>query len=138
MEAVPANLRKANCWALGLAAVVLIGVVLRLLWVRDMEYKADEAWTFERASRALRSEPWPLHGMPSSVEVANPGLSVWPFVALARLPGAGDPVGLTRAVQLTTVLALLGLALLALTAVPQRQREAWLWAAALQIGRAHV
>jgi hypothetical protein len=105
--------------------------VLRLLWTSDMEYKADEIWTFERSVRALRSEPWPLHGMPTSVEVANPGLSVWPFILLARLTAADDPVRLTRAVQATTVLALAALALLALTAVPQRQREPWFWAVAL-------
>src|SRR5262245_42536220 len=70
-----------------LTVALAVGGVLRLLWTQDMEYKADEVWTFEQ-TRASHSGPWPRHGMPTSVEVANPGLSVWPFLVLARLTGA--------------------------------------------------
>jgi 4-amino-4-deoxy-L-arabinose transferase-like glycosyltransferase len=94
-----------------------------------MEYKADEAWTFEHARGTdLVGVPW--LGMPSSVDVPNPGMSLWVFVALRGLSGAHDPPGLARAVQVANCLALV---LLAAFAWRRRggEREAWLWAAAL-------
>src|SRR5262249_35454053 len=72
-----ARLAGWRWWPVGLAAVLALGVVLRLLWVSDMEYKREEAWAFERTQRA---EPFPLVGMPNSVGVPHPGLSLWVFL----------------------------------------------------------
>jgi hypothetical protein len=108
-------------------AALACGVGLRLAWPEDMEYKADEAWTFEHA----RAGELRWVGMNSSVDVPNPGMSLWVFTGLRALSGADDPPGLVRAVQLANCLALVLLACFAWRCVPAAQREAWLWAAAL-------
>jgi hypothetical protein len=115
-------------WAvLGMGLALLAGAVLRLIWPTDIEYKADEVWTFQHS----RETELPPLGMPSSVDVPNPGMSLWAFILLQRLSGAEDPPALARAVQLANVAALLLLVVFALRHVPPPEREAWLWAAAL-------
>ena len=110
--------------SVALACALVCGLVLRMLWPADMEWKADEQWMFARASTIGISEPWPPVGMPSGVAVPNPGLSVWIFVPLAR--AAGDPVRLAQFVQLINVLALVGLALLGVSrALPEASRHVW-------------
>ena len=89
-----------------LACALACGIVLRLLWPADMEWKADEQRMFAWAGAIGVTEPWPPIGMASGVAVPNPGLSVWIFVPLARV--AGDPVALAQIVQLVNVVALLG------------------------------
>jgi hypothetical protein len=113
------------------AAALLVGIVLRLVWVEDMEYKADEMWTFEQARDADFRQAVPWVGMNSSVDVPNPGMSLWVFMALRQLSGAHDPPGLARAVQLANCLALVLLVVFALRRVAPDEREIWLWAAAL-------
>jgi hypothetical protein len=113
--------------ACSLALALTAGLVLRLIWVEDMEYKADEAWTFEQA----RTGGLPWLGMPSSVGVPNPGMSLWVFVGLRALSDADSPPQLTRAVQVANCLALVLLVAFAFGSVPAGEREAWLWAAAL-------
>ncbi len=112
---------------LGIVLALFAGAGLRLIWAEDIEYKADEAWTFEHS----RDGDLPWLGMPSSVDIPNPGMSVWVFVLLERLSGADDPPALARAVQITNVAALVLLVCFALRHVPRGEREAWLWAAAL-------
>ncbi len=112
-------------------ATILLGAVLRLVWVSDIEYKGDEAWTWEQVRAIQDGKAWPLLGMPSSKKILNPGLSLWVFVPLATVFGASDPPDLARAIQALNVLALVGLVLFALLAVPAVEREPWLWAAAL-------
>jgi 4-amino-4-deoxy-L-arabinose transferase-like glycosyltransferase len=115
-------------WAvLGLVLALLAGAGLRLIWPEDIEYKADEAWTFAHS----RDADLPWLGMPSSVDIPNPGMSLWVFVLLQRLSGAADPPALARAVQLTNIAALVLLVCFAFRCVPRGEREAWLWAAAL-------
>ncbi len=114
-----------------LLAAVCVGIALRLIWVEDMEYKADEVWTFEQARAADLSGGVPWLGMNSSVDVPNPGMSLWVFVGLRALSGAEDPPSLTRAVQVANCLALVLLVWFAWRHVPAGEREAWLWAAAL-------
>jgi hypothetical protein len=113
--------------ALGIALALLVGASLRLMWPNDIEYKADEVWTYEHS----RSSALPWLGMPSSVDIPNPGMSLWTFVLLQRLSGAEDPPALARAVQITNILALVLLVGFALRHVARQEREAWLWAAAL-------
>ncbi len=115
------------CFILGLVLALVAGAGLRLIWVEDIEYKADEAWTFEHSREA--GLPW--LGMPSSVDIPNPGMSLWAFVLLQRVSGADDPPSLARAVQITNIAALVLLVCFALRHVPRGEREPWLWAAAL-------
>jgi hypothetical protein len=118
-------------WAVGLAAALALGGLLRLVWVEDIEFKADEEWTFRRTQEVLRGRPIPWLGMPSSAGPLNPGLSVWVFVAMARLTGCEEPTALARGVQGLGIAALLCLPLFAFALVGAREREAWLWAAVL-------
>jgi hypothetical protein len=123
--------RAVPGWAAPLALALLVGAVLRVVWVGDMEYKVDEAYMFHRSQAVGVSEPWPWVGQASGVGLRNPGLSVWVFVAVARVFSVHDPTSLDRTVQLLNVAALLLLAWFVLRWVPGRQREPWLWATAL-------
>jgi 4-amino-4-deoxy-L-arabinose transferase-like glycosyltransferase len=116
---------------LGLALALVLGVVLRLVWVNDMEYKEDEAWTFARTQQIGRTEPLTWRGMPSSAGFDHPGLSLWIFLGLAKVFAVHEPTQLARAVQLVNLAALLLLVGFAFHSVPAEEREPWLWAAAL-------
>lgn len=112
---------------LGVFLALAVGASLRLIWPNDIEYKADEAWTYEHS----REGDLPWIGMPSSVDIPNPGMSLWVFTLLQRLSGAENPPELARAVQITNILALVLLVGFAWRHVPRGEREPWLWAAAL-------
>ena len=119
-----------------LAAILLMlalvaGVALRVAYPTDIEFKADERWSFEETRIALGGGPWPTLGLPTSIGGRQPGLSVWVFIGLAWISGADTPPELARAVEVTNGLALLALALFAWTSVPWPSREAWLWAVGL-------
>lgn len=122
------HLRSPAIW---LAAAVTVGAVLRFTWNSDMEFKADEHQMFELSQHIGREEPWPVLGIPSGVGLRNPGMSVWVFVALARVFHASTPLQLDRAVVTLNVLAFVALLLFICWAVPPPEREAWFWAAAL-------
>jgi hypothetical protein len=119
------------CTVTALILALVAGVVLRLIWVADIEYKGDERWTFERTQNVGRTESLPWLGMPTSFELRHPGGTVWVFVGLARLFQVQEPTQLARACQLLNVLAILLLVGFAFWVVPAGQREPWLWAAAL-------
>ncbi len=112
---------------LGVVLALVAGAGLRLVWSADIEYKADELWTFQHSHDT--ELPW--LGMPSSVDIPNPGMSLWVFMLLQRLSGAEDPPALARAIQFVNVAALVLLVGFAFLHVPRGEREAWLWAAAL-------
>jgi hypothetical protein len=112
---------------LGILLALLAGACLRLCWPYDIEYKADEAWTFQHS----RDAELPWLGMPSSVDIPNPGMSLWVFMLLQRVTGAEDPPSLARAVQGLNVAALVLLVCFAWRHVPRGEREPWMWAAAL-------
>src|SRR5262245_3442371 len=122
---------RRRWWACGLAAALVAGAVFRLIWGLDIEYKYDEAWTFERAHNAGRSEPFPAVGMSTSAGFVNPGMSVWVFIGLDRLFGVETPDELARAVQLINVAGLVLLVVFIVRVLPIGEREPWLWAAAL-------
>ncbi|GIW78702.1 MAG: hypothetical protein KatS3mg105_0509 [Gemmatales bacterium] len=116
---------------LGLLALVLIcGCVLRLVYVEDMEYKGDEAWTF-RHSVEKSGAAFPWLGMPMSTGPRNPGMSLWVFMVLSRIGGVVEPTDLARCVQVLNILALLLLVAFAFRFVEKTEREVWLWASAL-------
>ena len=117
--------------AVFLSLVLLAGMILRLIWVGDMEYKTDEAYMFQKLLAVGHTEPWPWLGVSSGVYIRNPGLSVWIFLWLGKLIGATSPTDLCRAVQLLNCLAVALIIPFAFWFVERSQRESWLWAAAL-------
>jgi hypothetical protein len=119
--------RSWSAWLLALA--LLAGAGLRLAWPADIEYKADEAWTFARTQHA-DAEGLQWLGMPTSVEIRNPGMSLWGFQVLSWLFQANNPPALARGVQFLGILSIGGLITFARCSVPVAQREPWLWAAA--------
>lgn len=129
-SAFPRHRFRLWIWLLPLAAVLLAGAALRLIAAEDMEYKADEIWTFER-TQPSPERPFPWLGMPSSAGMDNPGMSVWVFMALGKLFCVDDPVGLARVVQWLNVAAILLQVAFAWRYVPWPDREFWLWSAAL-------
>jgi hypothetical protein len=106
---------------------IAAGAALRLTWPADMEFKGDEQYVFTRTQVGA----WPSLGMPSSVGVPNPAMSVWAFVLLARAFGVTTPTGLGLAVMGLNVGALALLFTFAMTLVDESERERWLWALAL-------
>jgi hypothetical protein len=118
-------------WAIGLGIAIFLGAGLRLVWVDDMEYKREEAWTFERTQNVGKSESFPWLGMPNSVEVPHPGMSLWVFLTFGKIFAVHEPTDLGRACQIANVAAIVILALFVLRAVPKEEREPWLWATAL-------
>ncbi|HWH10236.1 MAG TPA: hypothetical protein VG165_03850 [Solirubrobacteraceae bacterium] len=119
-------MRRRALAALGVA--VLLGLVLRLVWPSDMEYKADEVYLF---THATGPDPFPWVGQTSGVGTPNPGMGIWVYSVIARVFALDSPVGLVRGVMVLNVVALVALVAFALKVVPPRQREPWLWGAAL-------
>lgn len=115
----------------GLVAVLGLGAFLRLVWPEDIEYKGDEAWTYQRVQEVQNGGPVPSFGMPSSQEILNPGMSLWVFIGLGQIFPVEHPPDLARLVQVSNVLALGLLILFICRVVPTGEREIWLWAAAL-------
>jgi len=114
-----------------LCAALAAGAVMRVIHPGDIEYKDDERYTFGEVQRVLHGGSLPALGMPMSVGPANPGMSIWIFVALGWITGAETPPQLARAVQAVNVIALGGLVALACFVIAADRRETWLWAAAL-------
>jgi hypothetical protein len=110
---------------------VLTGAALRLAWPGDIEYKADEKWTFEHAVAAGKTEPLSWLGMPTSAGVLNPGMSLWVFVLPARFLAIDDPTQLARCVEILSIAAILLLIAFAICCCTGLEREIWLWASAL-------
>ena len=114
--------------ALALAAVVLVGAILRLVWPADMEYKGDEMFLFHHATG---SDPFPWLGQKSGVGTQNPGMGIWVYSLMAKGLGLTSPLLLVHGVMVLNIIALVALAAFALVVVAPREREPWLWATAL-------
>lgn len=115
-----------------LLASLIAGLLLRTLWLSDMEYKEDEEFNFVQSQLVGGIHPWPWVGMPSGVYLVNPGMSVWVFAALAKLSLASTPVGLARALGTFSFLGICLILVLAFRFLRSaREREPWLWAFAL-------
>jgi hypothetical protein len=124
--------RAVRSWHVGLAAALVAGAVLRLVWVQDMEYKSDEIYMFDRTRAVGVTEPWPWLGIESGVNLHNPGMSVWVFVVPGKLLGGGeDPTVLARVPQWGSIVALGLLVVFAFRSVAAEEREPWLWGIAL-------
>src|SRR5258708_6252917 len=66
-------------------AALVFGIVARLVWLEDMEWKADEIYSFETGLEINQTGQWPATGMGSSVGLPNPGLSVWAFAPVVAI-----------------------------------------------------
>ncbi len=117
-------------WPLFLTAALLMGILLRLSFPLDMEYKGDEKFMFDATQQIGVTQPWPLLGMTSGAGMKNPGLSIWIFEALKKISRAQTPPELVRAVELLNILGLFLLALFSFRILPEPERTPWLWATA--------
>lgn len=106
-------------------AILVAGSVLRLAAPHEFEFKADEARMVDlvRAARATGELPW--LGMETSQGVRNPGMSVWPFVALSHVFGS-DAFGLTQSVRVLNVLALAAAVVFAWWRLRSNDQQLWL------------
>ncbi len=110
--------------------LVIVGCGLRLLWLEDMKWKADEIWMFETARRVVMGKlPWPWLGMISSAGIPNPGASVWCFIGMAVT--AADPVAMVRWVAGLNVLAIGLYSGFVLIKIPAKQQLTWAWGLAI-------
>ena len=115
-------------WTLFFA--LIWGGILRLVWMKDMEWKPDEHWSYQMSQEVGRTRPWSWTGMPTSLGFPNPGLSVWLFVAIGRI--ANTPLWMARTIALLNIIGLLGFAAAVRAYLPAREREPWIWGLALQ------
>ena len=119
----PSSWTPKRFWLAGLVAALIFGAVLRLVWVNDIEFKADEAWTFQQTRDVARSGSIPPLGMPCSAGFRNPGMSVWVFLALGKIAGADKPTTLARAVQILSIVAIASLVRFAWRCIGEEERE---------------
>ena len=117
-------------WCIGLALAVLLGIVFRLAWINDIEYKSDEAQTFAITESYFTTHEWPTVGIMSSQGLPNSGLSLWQMTAIEAFVPA-DPQSVTRAIEVINCASLLLLALFIWRCVDAREKEAWGWGLAL-------
>jgi len=121
----------SKTWIVFLFVTLLVGLLLRVLFVEDMEYKEDEEYNFTQSQAIGNTLPWPWFGIPSGVYLVNPGMSIWVFAFLAKMFGIHQPTALANAVQL---FAFVGMSLIipfVLKVVEKEDRKDWLWALAL-------
>jgi hypothetical protein len=114
-----------------LCLCIVIGTALRLVWLDDMEYKADQVYIFDSCQSSLAGAALPALGMPSGPSLLNPGMSLWWHIGYCNLFTVTTPLALAYLSPVLGVLALLLLWLFIEREVPAADRPAWLWAAAL-------
>jgi hypothetical protein len=108
---------------------IAAGFFLRLNWNSDMEWKADEQWTYEKAHETAASGKFPSAGMQSGGGIVNPGLSLGIFAAIASF--THDPLAMNRIVQMINIIAIICFTWFALTKIRTEEREVWLFGIAL-------
>jgi hypothetical protein len=118
-------------WAVFLCVALIAGTALRLIWLGDIEYKGDERLFFLLTQPAGVTEPLPTLGPPGSVGLRAPGMHSWVMLLLGYLFAVRTPLDLARAVQVLNVAALVALVVFAFRMIRLKEREPWLWAAAL-------
>ena len=125
-------------WMIALAVALMLGGWFRLARPGDIEFKIDELYTFWFTQQFVRHadnkyaqgiDRW--LGMPTSKGFKNMGMSIWVFYALGSVSGADTPPQLARGVQVCNLAAILCLIVFACRCLRDREREWWLWTAAL-------
>jgi hypothetical protein len=118
-------------WGIGLIAAIAAGIVFRLIWLRDVEFKMDEAGAVYVVREFWSTHQFPWVGIDSSTGLPNPGLNLWLLLAIGGILPTIDPLAMTRAIQFANVMAILGLTWFAQRGIEPREREPWLWSVAL-------
>ena len=108
---------------------ILTGIVFRLIWIEDMEWKGDEQTMFKVAQEAVETGKWPLIGLVGSAGIPHPGMHIWVFSVIALL--AHDPISMTRIVQFLNIFTIAGFCLFTVSRIENDQKEIWLWGIAL-------
>src|SRR5665213_578284 len=124
------NETNTKGWLTFLSLALLIGIILRLSFPGDIEYKDDEKYMFKASQSIGVTESWPLLGMPSGVKVNNPGMSVWIFAVMSKITRASTPPALARSVQILNIFGLFLLAFFSLFLLPEPEKPVWCWATA--------
>jgi hypothetical protein len=108
---------------------ILAGIIIRLCWVNDMEWKWDERLMYMEAVHIANTNDFPPTGMKSGGGIENPGLSMWVFGLIAKI--STDPVNMVCMVIFSNILAILGFLILVLRKFKGKDRDIWLWGLAL-------
>src|SRR4051812_20778249 len=103
---------------------IFIGLVARLIWTQDMEWKDDEKDMYHMAREVVDSGALPAAGMRSGGGLVNPGMSVAPFALIATF--TDDPVAMNRMVQWVNVLAIILFLIFILFELKGAERHLWL------------
>ncbi|MCX6292383.1 MAG: hypothetical protein NT126_11565 [Bacteroidetes bacterium] len=109
--------------------IIAIGLVLRLVWTSDMEWKDDEQWMYNKAHEVAATHRFPAAGMRSGGGIVNPGISVAAFAVVASF--TDSPLSMNRVVQWMNVLAVIGFLFFVLKKINYKEREIWLLGIAL-------
>jgi hypothetical protein len=123
--------RPSPIWTGGLIAAIAAGIVFRLIWLRDIEFKMDEAGAMYLLREFWSSHDFPLIGIDSSTGLPNPGLNLWVLIAISAVLPTLGPLEMSRAIQFANVAAILGLTWFVLRGIDRAEREPWLWSVAL-------
>ena len=85
---------------------LISGLILRVIWPMDMEWKGDEKALFDLSKSLWDAGRWAVVGIPNSQGIPNFPLSIW---VLSLFQGvARTPVGMVRLFQGLNAFALLG------------------------------
>ena len=83
---------------------ILVAIVLRVLFLGDMEWKWDEKWMWIHSLDWSHRNVLPEVGVMSGGGIVNTGVSTWPFIAMQYL-NIG-PVDMVLGVSLLNILAI--------------------------------
>lgn len=107
-----------------------LGILLRVVWPEDMEWKFDEKDIFSWSQRIVNGEsPIPIAGAMSSALVRIPGMSIWFFAMIGQF--ADHPIAMVQWVQWLNVCTLLLLTGFVFWQVPHSEQLTWLWGIAI-------
>lgn len=84
---------------------LIAGILLRFIWLEDMEWKWDEQWMYLHASDWANQHIWPEIGVMSGGGIVNTGVSTWPFIVFRYYHL--DPVQMAFAVATLNSLGIL-------------------------------
>ncbi|HEX8730855.1 MAG TPA: glycosyltransferase family 39 protein [Ktedonobacterales bacterium] len=107
LRAIPASWRPH---ALPLGAAVLVGALLRLLWLGDTSFLGDQAQLLALGRSAADHHAFIVTGIPSSIGALNMPISDWLYAPFAVV---GGPLGATLFTALANIAAVALLYLLA-------------------------
>jgi hypothetical protein len=108
---------------------IILGIILRVIWVGDMEWHYDAHYVFHRAIEIVNSGNWPLLGMENGARFQNPAFSLWVFAIIAFF--GKTPIAMTSIIIAMNVAAILGFLYLIIKKIPKEEQIYWLLGLAL-------